>query len=53
MDLGFESLRDRQVMVMEINYRLFTKEDREAVIDLWRRCELIVPWNDPEKDILR
>ena len=53
MDLGFESLRDRQVIVMEINYRLFTKEDREAVIDLWRRCELIVPWNAPEKDILR
>ena len=53
MDLGFESLRDRQVIVMEINYRLFTKVDREAVIDLWRRCELIVPWNDPEKDILR
>ena len=53
MDLGFESLRDRQVIVMEINYRLFTKEDREAVIDLWRRCELIVPWNDPKKDILR
>ena len=53
MDLGFESLRDRQVIVMEINYRLFTKEDSEAVIDLWRRCELIVPWNDPEKDILR
>ena len=38
---------------MKINYRLFTKVDREAVIDLWRRCELIVPWNDPEKDILR
>ena len=53
MDLGFESLRDRQVIVIEINYRLFTKEDSEAVIDLWRRCKLIVPWNDPEKDILR
>ena len=53
MDLGFESLRDRQVIVMEINYRLFTKEDSEAVIDLWRRCDLIVPWNAPEKDILR
>ena len=53
MDLGFESLRDRQVILIEINYRLFTKENREAVIDLWRRCKLIVPWNDPEKDILR
>ena len=53
MDLGFESLRDRQVILIEINYRLFTKENREAVIDLWRRYKLIVPWNDPEKDILR
>ena len=53
MDLGFESLRDRQLIVMEINYRLFTKEDNEAVIDLWRRCQLIVPWINPEKDILR
>ena len=53
MDLGFESLRDRQVIVMEINYRLFKNEDTEAVIDLWRRSELIVPWNDPEKDIFR
>ena len=53
MDLGFESLRDRQVIVMEINYRLFTKEDKEVVIDLWRRFELIVPWNNSQKDILR
>ncbi len=37
MDLGFESLRDRQVMVMEINYRLFTKEDSEDVMDLWKK----------------
>ena len=37
MDLGFESLRDRQVIVMEINYRLFTKEDSEDVMDLWKK----------------
>ncbi len=25
------------VIVMEINYRLFKKEDKEAVIDLWKK----------------
>jgi hypothetical protein len=22
-----------------------------AVIDLWKRCQLLVPWNDPIEDI--
>ncbi len=25
--------------------------DIPAVIDLWERCDLVVPWNDPEADI--
>lgn len=25
--------------------------DREAVVALWRACDLVVPWNDPEADI--
>ncbi len=25
--------------------------DTEAVIDLWRRCDLLRPWNDPCHDI--
>jgi ribosomal protein S18 acetylase RimI-like enzyme len=33
--------------------RLFEAGDRAAVIDLWRRCGLTRPWNDPEKDIAR
>ena len=37
----------------DINYRLYEIQDKEAVIDLWRKCQIIVPWNDPEKDILR
>ena len=25
--------------------------ERSSVIELWHRCDLVVPWNDPEKDI--
>tara|TARA_B100000579_G_scaffold271809_1_gene224457 strand:+ start:232 stop:660 length:429 start_codon:yes stop_codon:yes gene_type:complete len=34
-------------------FRKFRNSDREAVIDLWKKCKLIVPWNDPNKDINR
>lgn len=33
--------------------RPFMEIDREAVIDLWEQCGLIVPWNDPSADIDR
>ena len=33
--------------------RPFQLADEAAVIDLWRRCDLIRPWNDPFKDIQR
>jgi len=33
--------------------RAFRPEDELAVIDLWRRCGLVVPHNDPHKDIAR
>lgn len=33
--------------------RPFQPADEAAVIDLWRRCDLIRPWNDPFKDIQR
>jgi ribosomal protein S18 acetylase RimI-like enzyme len=36
---------------MEIS--IFTEADRQAVIDLWQRCELTVPWNNPDQDIDR
>lgn len=36
---------------MEI--RAFQPDDEEAVISLWRSCDLIRPWNDPHKDIRR
>jgi ribosomal protein S18 acetylase RimI-like enzyme len=31
--------------------RTYQGADEEAVIALWRRCELVVPWNDPSEDI--
>jgi len=33
--------------------REFNRADQEAVIDLWKECRLVVPWNDPYKDIER
>jgi ribosomal protein S18 acetylase RimI-like enzyme len=54
MDLGFESLRDRQRTIMSIpTYRKFKKTDTDAVIYLWETCKLVVDWNDPLKDIKR
>lgn len=28
-------------------------DDQAEVVDLWNRCGLIVPWNDPARDINR
>jgi len=33
--------------------RRFQEADRDAVIALWQRCGLVVPWNDPARDIDR
>ena len=33
--------------------RIFAMPDKTAVISLWQACELIVPQNDPGKDIDR
>jgi ribosomal protein S18 acetylase RimI-like enzyme len=39
--------------VGEPTVRPFRAEDRAAVVDLWRRCDLVRPWNDPDRDIDR
>jgi len=39
------------VGAMEI--RTFDAADFEAVIDVWERCDLTRPWNDPARDIER
>ncbi|NNE64423.1 MAG: GNAT family acetyltransferase [Gammaproteobacteria bacterium] len=36
-----------------LKIRQFESSDKKAVIQLWHECNLVVPWNDPEKDIKR
>lgn len=36
-----------------MNIREFEESDTEAVVGLWRACDLVVPWNDPHRDIRR
>jgi len=36
-----------------VQIRPFELKDTESVIALWSLCKLVVPWNDPKKDIER
>lgn len=36
-----------------MNIRPYEDQDQEATIKLWEKCGLVVPWNNPAKDILR
>jgi ribosomal protein S18 acetylase RimI-like enzyme len=38
---------------MKTKIRPFQPSDGEAVVQLWRDCNLVVPWNDPLRDIRR
>ncbi|OUL26329.1 GNAT family acetyltransferase [Nostoc sp. RF31YmG] len=31
--------------------RPYQEQDEEQVINLWYRCNLVMPWNDPKQDI--
>jgi ribosomal protein S18 acetylase RimI-like enzyme len=33
--------------------RTFEAKDQDSVVKLWHECNLVVPWNDPYKDIQR
>jgi ribosomal protein S18 acetylase RimI-like enzyme len=33
--------------------RPYSDQDQQAIIELWRSCDLVKPWNDPLKDIAR
>ena len=33
--------------------RPYQERDADLVVALWRACGLVVPWNDPRKDIGR
>ena len=37
----------------ELVYRSYRDEDEAGVIELWRRCGLLRPWNHPQADIRR
>jgi ribosomal protein S18 acetylase RimI-like enzyme len=39
--------------VNELFVRRYCSDDQRAVIDLWDRCGLLRPWNNPVKDICR
>ena len=36
-----------------IEVRAYRESDQDDVVNLWRECELVKPWNDPIKDIRR
>ena len=36
-----------------IEIRSFRQEDEAPLIKLWEKCELVVTWHDPSKDIIR
>ena len=38
---------------MDFIVRSYRESDKEYVIQLWKECELVVPWNDPQQDIER
>lgn len=51
LTLGSPNFNETLSMLMDI--RVFNESDRQGVIALWELCELIRPWNDPDKDIDR
>src|SRR3974390_1982347 len=36
-----------------LRIRAFESQDEDQVVAIWRACGLVVPWNDPTKDIRR
>jgi len=36
-----------------LEVRPFVEADRPELVELWRRCDLVRPWNDPDRDIDR
>lgn len=36
---------------MTLAFRPVADAEVDAVVDLWTRCNLVVPWNDPKRDI--
>ncbi len=38
---------------MDIVIRSYRESDNREIIKLWKECDLVVPWNDPQRDIAR
>ncbi len=38
-------------MTHSLHIAVIEDSDIDQVVDLWQRCGLVVPWNDPHKDI--
>jgi ribosomal protein S18 acetylase RimI-like enzyme len=38
---------------MKTEIRPFQTSDEAAVVQLWKDCKLVVPWNDPLRDVRR
>jgi len=38
---------------MTMNIRQYDQRDEDNVVQLWTDCGLVVPWNDPRRDIQR
>ena len=36
-----------------MDVRTYQPEDEKAVVELWEKCDLVRPWNNPELDIRR
>ena len=50
---GSCTARDIHTSSAHVQIRAFKSDDQEAVIALWRQCDLVRPWNDPKRDIQR
>ncbi len=44
---------DVNALASEVRIRPFERADTEAVVALWHDAGLVVPWNDPHRDIER
>lgn len=40
-------------MLDRLIIRPYQSTDETTVVELWHQCNLVVPWNDPHKDIQR
>ena len=48
VDKMFDNEHDKELVIRE-----YSSIDEDAVVDLWLQCQLVVPWNNPRKDIAR